>query len=209
METRTRRFFARRRQKIAFRVGVAAPAQFRYTRATNDRVRSRGLAEFSACYAGWPGASRSDMRQRTFPLTRCRTPKEGMPMALYEHMLIARQDISAQAVDALATHLKTIIETEGGKVEKQEYWGLRTLAYRIKKNRKGHYVLLNLNAPSNAIFELERQLKINEDVLRFLTVRVEAFEQSNSSRKREREGNEARERRPREDGGIEIEGAMG
>jgi len=112
-----------------------------------------------------------------------------MLMALYEHMLIARQDISAQAVDALATHLKTIIETEGGKVEKQEYWGLRSLAYRIKKNRKGHYVLLNLNAPSNAIFELERQLKINEDVLRFLTVRVEAFEQSNSSRKREREGN--------------------
>jgi small subunit ribosomal protein S6 len=108
-------------------------------------------------------------------------------MALYEHMLIARQDISAQAVDALATHLKTIIENEGGKVEKQEYWGLRTLAYRIKKNRKGHYVLLNLNAPANAIVELERQLKINEDVLRFITVRVNAFEQSNASRKRERE----------------------
>jgi small subunit ribosomal protein S6 len=133
-------------------------------------------------------------------------------MALYEHMLIARQDISAQAVDALATHLKTIIETEGGKVEKQEYWGLRTLAYRIKKNRKGHYVLLNLNAPAKAIFELERQLKINEDVLRFLTVRVEAFEQSNSSRKREREANAGREegrpeRRPREDE-PEVEGAV-
>ena len=117
-------------------------------------------------------------------------------MALYEHMLIARQDISAQAVDALATHLKTIVENEGGKVEKQEYWGLRTLSYRIKKNRKGHYVLLNLNAPANAIMELERQLKINEDVLRFLTVRVNAFEQSNSSRKRERES--AREGAPRE-----------
>ena len=129
-------------------------------------------------------------------------------MALYEHMLIARQDISAQAVDALATHLKTIIETEGGKVEKQEYWGLRTLAYRIKKNRKGHYVLLNLNAPAKAIFELERQLKINEDVLRFLTVRVEAFEQSNSSRKREREEN--RDRRPREDETeAVVVGAMG
>src|ERR1700710_3130188 len=129
-----------------------------------------------------------------------------MHMALYEHMLIARQDISAQAVDALATHLKTIIETEGGKVEKQEYWGLRTLAYRIKKNRKGHYVLLNLNAPSNAIFELERQLKINEDVLRFLTVRVEAFEQSNPSRKREREAGETR--RPREEG-APVEAAEG
>ena len=108
-------------------------------------------------------------------------------MPLYEHMLIARQDISAQQVDALATHLKTIIETEGGKVEKQEYWGLRGLSYRIKKNRKGHYVLLNINAPSNAVVELERQLKINEDVLRYLTVRVEQFEQSSSSRKRERE----------------------
>src|SRR5205085_5117240 len=138
------------------------------------------------------------------PLRRaCRIQKlKGKPMSLYEHMLIARQDISAQAVDALATHLKTIIENEGGKVEKQEYWGLRTLAYRIKKNRKGHYVLLNLNAPSNAIAELERQLKINEDVLRFLTVRVEAFEQSNSSRKREGE------RRPREEGAApETEGA--
>src|SRR6266571_5649702 len=144
------------------------------------------------------------MRQRTFPLARCRTPKEGTPMALYEHMLVGRQDISAQAVDALATHLKTIIENEGGKVEKQEYWGLRTLAYRIKKNRKGHYVLLNLNAPSNAIAELERQLKINEDVLRFLTVRVEAFEQSNSSRKRE-SGDGREQRRPREESAPETE----
>jgi small subunit ribosomal protein S6 len=127
-------------------------------------------------------------------------------MALYEHMLIARQDISAQAVDALATHLKTIVETEGGKVEKQEYWGLRTLAFRIKKNRKGHYVLLNLNAPAKAIFELERQLKINEDVLRFLTVRVEGFEQSNSSRKRERDEG----RPPRREGEAPVaeEGAQ-
>ena len=107
-------------------------------------------------------------------------------MALYEHLLIARQDISAQAVDALATHLKTIVEGEGGKVEKQEYWGLRGLAYRIKKNRKGHYVLLNINAPAKAVIELERQLKINEDVLRFLTVKVEAFEVSTKSRRDDR-----------------------
>jgi small subunit ribosomal protein S6 len=112
-------------------------------------------------------------------------------MALYEHLLIARQDISAQQVDALATHLKTIIEGEGGKVEKQEYWGLRSLAYRIKKNRKGHYVLLNINAPAKAVQELERQLKINEDVLRCLTVKVEQFEQSSSNKaRREREGGE-------------------
>ncbi len=105
-------------------------------------------------------------------------------MALYEHLLIARQDISAQQVDALATHLKTIVEGEGGKVEKQEYWGLRSLAYRIKKNRKGHYVLLNINSPAKAVQELERQLKINEDVLRFLTVKVDQFEQSSSNKAR-------------------------
>jgi small subunit ribosomal protein S6 len=118
-------------------------------------------------------------------------------MALYEHLLIARQDISAQQVDALATHLKTIVEGEGGKVEKQEYWGLRSLAYRIKKNRKGHYVLLNINAPAKAVQELERQLKINEDVLRCLTVKVDQFEQSNSNKaRRERDGERDGERKP-------------
>jgi len=106
-------------------------------------------------------------------------------MALYEHLLIARQDISAQQVDALATHLKTIIEGEGGKVEKQEYWGLRGLAYRLNKNRKGHYVLLNINAPGKAVHELERQLKINEDVLRYITVKVEKFEQSSNKNRRD------------------------
>src|SRR6267378_147449 len=130
-------------------------------------------------------------RGSTFPRSACRPQRQGLRlMALYEHMLIARQDISAQAVDALATHLKTIIETEGGKVEKQEYWGLRSLAYRIKKNRKGHYVLLNISAPAKAVQELERQLKINEDVLRSLTVKVDQFEQSSSNKRREREGGE-------------------
>jgi small subunit ribosomal protein S6 len=106
-------------------------------------------------------------------------------MALYEHLLIARQDISAQQVDALATHLKTIVEGEGGRIEKQEYWGLRGLAYRIKKNRKGHYVLLNINAPSKAVIELERQLKINEDVLRYLTVKVDQFDVSSNKNRRD------------------------
>ena len=106
-------------------------------------------------------------------------------MALYEHLLIARQDISAQAVDALATHLKTIVEGEGGKIEKQEYCGLRGLAYRIKKNRKGHYVLLNINAPAGAVIELERQLKINEDVLRYITVKVDQFDVSSNKNRRD------------------------
>lgn len=121
-------------------------------------------------------------------------------MALYEHLLIARQDISAQQVDALATHLKTILESEGGKVEKQEYWGLRGLAYRLKKNRKGHYVLLNINAPAKAVQELERQIKINEDVLRFITVKVDQFEQSSNKSRREREDGERREREGKAEG---------
>ncbi len=125
-------------------------------------------------------------------------------MALYEHLLIARQDISAQQVDALATHLKTILEDEGGKVEKHEYWGLRGLAYRIKKNRKGHYVLLNINAPANAIHELERQLKINEDVLRYITVKVDQFEVSSNKNKRERDDNKPEGA----EGAVAVEGAV-
>ncbi len=132
-----------------------------------------------------------------------RSQDKGTDMALYEHLLIARQDISAQQVDALATHLKTIVEGEGGKVEKQEYWGLRGLAYRIKKNRKGHYVLLNINAPSKAVVELERQLKINEDVLRYITVSVDQFEVSAS--KARRDDRPEGERKPE---GVEGETAI-
>ena len=132
-------------------------------------------------------------------------------MSFYETVFIARQDISSAQAEALADTFAQVAQEHEGKVVGREYWGLRNLAYRIKKNRKGHYVLLNINAPSAAVIELERQLKINEDVLRFLTVRVEAFEQSNSSRKREREAggrdDAPRERRPREEGAPDIEGA--
>ena len=148
--------------------------------------RIAGLSGFPASQCG-----------RRHPASRTYRSPERDEMALYEHLLIARQDISAQQVDALATHLKTIVEGEGGKVEKQEYWGLRSLAYRIKKNRKGHYVLLNINAPAKAVQELERQLKINEDVLRCLTVKVDQFEQSNSNKaRRERDGERDGERKP-------------
>src|SRR5437773_11380171 len=122
-------------------------------------------------YAGLSGVSCEPMYAQRPSLVRHRSPERDS-MALYEHLLIARQDISAQQVDALATHLKTIIEGEGGKVERQEYWGLRGLAYRIKMNRKGHYVLLNINAPARAGQELEPQLKSNEEVLRHMTANV-------------------------------------
>jgi small subunit ribosomal protein S6 len=97
-------------------------------------------------------------------------------MALYEHVLIARQDISAQQAEALNDQLKSLLEEQGGSVAKIEYWGLRNLTYRIKKNRKGHYSLLALDAPAPAVKEMERQLSINEDVLRFMTVRVEELD---------------------------------
>ena len=142
-------------------------------------------------HAGWSGFP-AIHAVGLHPAHRSAAKTREWDMALYEHLLIARQDISAQAVDALATHLKTIVEGEGGKVEKQEYWGLRGLAYRIKKNRKGHYVLLNINAPSNAVLELERQLKINEDVLRYITVKVDKFEQSANKARRERENPKAK-----------------
>jgi len=97
-------------------------------------------------------------------------------MALYEHVVISRQDISPQQAEALNDTIKAIIEEGGGVVAKIEYWGLRNLTYRIKKNRKGHYSLLALDAPPAAVKEMERQLSLNEDVLRTLTVRVEELD---------------------------------
>jgi small subunit ribosomal protein S6 len=101
-------------------------------------------------------------------------------MPLYECVLIARQDISASQVEGLTDHFKSIIEQRGGAVRKQEYWGLRSLAFRIKKNRKGHYVLFGLDSPSDAVHEMERNMRLNEDVLRFLTVRVDAIDEEPS-----------------------------
>ena len=120
-------------------------------------------------------------------------------MALYEHVVISRQDISPQQAEALNDTLKALIEAGGGSVAKIEYWGLRNLTYRIKKNRKGHYSLLALNAPSEAVKEMERLLSINEDVLRYLTVRVEELDLELSPvlarRDRDRDRSERGERR--------------
>ena len=97
-------------------------------------------------------------------------------MALYEHVIIARQDISPQQAEALNDQMKALIEEQGGSVAKIEYWGLRNLTYRINKNRKGHYSLLAIDAPAPAVKEMERQLSLNEDVLRTLTIRVEELD---------------------------------
>lgn len=120
-------------------------------------------------------------------------------MPYYESVFIARQDIPATQVEALTTSFSDIIKANGGKVTKTEQWGLRNLAYRIRKNKKGHYVLLNLDAPSDAVVEMERNMRLHEDVLRFLTVKVEALEEGPSvmMRREEREGSERGERGPR------------
>ncbi len=122
-------------------------------------------------------------------------------MALYEHIYLARQDISAQQVDALTARFKTVIEAFGGKVEKLEYWGAKSLAYRIKKNRKAHFSLLNIDAPPAALAEMERQMGINEDVIRFMTVRVEALEQGPSAMMRKRDDDDRGDRHDRGDRG--------
>ncbi|WP_208433864.1 30S ribosomal protein S6 [Bartonella taylorii] len=102
-------------------------------------------------------------------------------MALYEHMFLARQDIAPQQIDELVNVYKGVIEAHGGKVGRIENWGLRSLAYRIRKNRKAYYVLVNIDAPAAAIAEVERQMRINEDILRYLTIRVEKHEQEKSA----------------------------
>ena len=97
-------------------------------------------------------------------------------MPFYEHVVIARQDISPQQAEALNETLKALIEDQGGHIGKIEYWGLRNLTYRVKKNRKGHYSLLAIDAPAPAVKEMERLLSINEDVIRYMTVRVEELD---------------------------------
>ena len=102
-------------------------------------------------------------------------------MPLYECVLIARNDVTQQQVEGVADTIAAQLEGDGGSVPKREYWGLRTLAYRIKKNRKAHYMLLGLDAKPPTIAEMERQLRLNEDILRFMTVRVEAIEEAQSA----------------------------
>ena len=122
-------------------------------------------------------------------------------MRAYEHTFIARQDLSPQQAQALAETYSGVVAEHGGEVTKNEYWGLRNLAYRIKKNRKGHYLHLNLRAPSAAIDELERQERLSDDVIRYLTVRVDELDDSPSIIMQVRSSREERSRRPHDDGG--------
>ncbi len=117
-------------------------------------------------------------------------------MALYEHVFLARQDMSAQQVDALVEQYKGVIEANGGKVGRIENWGLKSLTYRIKKNRKAHYTLMDIDAPAAAVHEMERQMRINEDVLRYMTLAVEKHEEGPSAMMQKRD----RDDRPRRDG---------
>ncbi|HTY70724.1 MAG TPA: 30S ribosomal protein S6 [Alphaproteobacteria bacterium] len=102
-------------------------------------------------------------------------------MPFYENVFIARQDLSQAQVDALADQFTAIIKEKGGDVKKRESWGLRNLAFRIRKNRKGHYILMNVDAPPAAIQEVERQMGLNEDVIRFLTIKVDELEEGPSA----------------------------
>jgi small subunit ribosomal protein S6 len=120
-------------------------------------------------------------------------------MALYEHVFLARQDLAQAQVDTLAETATKIIEDMQGKVVKTETWGLRNLAYRIKKNRKAHYVQLDIDAPAGAVAELERQTAINEDVIRFMTVKVDELEAGPSVMMRKSERSEGRRRRDERD----------
>ena len=120
-------------------------------------------------------------------------------MPLYESVFIARQDISSQQVEGLTETFGKIIADNGGEIAKSEYWGLRNLAYRIKKNRKGHYVLFNIDAPPPAIQEFERNMRISEDVLRYLTIRVDELEEGPSIQMQSRHAREERQRARREE----------
>ncbi|MFG1477801.1 30S ribosomal protein S6 [Xanthobacter sp. V4C-4] len=115
-------------------------------------------------------------------------------MPLYEHVFLARQDVTAQQVEELTTRFKGVIEANGGSVGKAEYWGVKSLTYRINKNRKAHFTLLNISAPAAAIQELERQQRIDEDVLRFLTLRVEEHEEGPSAMLQKRDRDDRGER---------------
>ena len=122
-------------------------------------------------------------------------------MALYEHVFLARQDLSQQQVDGLVEQYKGIVEAAGGSVGKVENWGLKSLAYRINKNRKAYYTLMNIDAPSAAVSEIERLQRLSEDVLRYMTIRVDELEEGQSAMLTRRDDRGPRDRGDRGDRG--------
>ncbi|MCK6451074.1 MAG: 30S ribosomal protein S6 [Alphaproteobacteria bacterium] len=118
-------------------------------------------------------------------------------MPFYENVFVVRQDVASAQVEQLTETYETLIKDNGGAVTKKEFWGLKGLAYRIRKNRKGHFVLMNIDSPPAAVQELERNMRINEDVLRYITVRVDALEEGPSAMMQKRD--ERDERGPRGD----------
>ena len=120
---------------------------------------------------------------------------EGDFMSLYEHVIITRPDMSSAQVEEFVADTIRKFENQGGKAGKTEYWGLRNLAYRVKKNRKAHYSLIEIDAPASAIHEIERQHRINEDVLRYMSVRVEEFSENPSPILAKREERKRRDKR--------------
>ncbi|MEM6491136.1 MAG: 30S ribosomal protein S6 [Pseudomonadota bacterium] len=123
-------------------------------------------------------------------------------MPFYEHVFVARQDVTAAQVDQIADQIGGVVEEAGGKIALREYWGLRNLAYRIRKNRKGHFIMLRMDAPADAVTEFERQLRLNEDVIRILTVRQDELDETPSiimQNKQSRDGRGDRGDRGRRD----------
>ncbi|MBP0580980.1 30S ribosomal protein S6 [Labrys sp. LIt4] len=126
-------------------------------------------------------------------------------MPNYEHVFLARQDVTSQQVEALTAQFKGVIEAHGGTVGKTEYWGVKSLQYRIKKNRKAHFTLLNITAPHAAVAEVERQMSISEDILRFLTLSVDELEEGPSAMLRKSDRDERRD----DDRGFGFGGGRG
>ena len=116
-------------------------------------------------------------------------------MPYYESVIIARQDLSGTQVEALADTLAGVVQEGGGSVVKREHWGLKSLSFRLKKNRKGHYVMFNLDAPWPAVEEMERQMRLNEDVLRYMTIRIDGVEEGPSAMMQARSSRDDRPRR--------------
>jgi len=180
------------------------PAAGRHRRsrgkATPRRLRGRPQArsplarQAETLYLRRPHSSLLAVRGGLSPVRRAQHPEGEHRVPFYENVFISRQDLAPQQAEALATTFSELVTAQGGSVTKTEYWGLRNLSYQIKKNRKGHYTLLNIDGPAAAVAELERQMRIHEDVLRYLTVRVEALEEGQSAMLQRREERAERER---------------